>query len=136
MVRVPSPAAPGRPELVRGLQERAAWAFPAEDVAQAGGWWLRRAPGCAWWVASVLPHVDAGPGELAQGGSRGEVLRRARHGRAVPDQPAGVPGGPRHAPGRAWRVRTWSTANGCGAIGAGGSFTRRCPTWNGRVCRP
>jgi N-acetylglutamate synthase len=66
MVGVSSPAAPGRPELVRGLQERAARAFPAEQVEHAGGWWLRRAPSSAWWVASVLPHGDAGPGELAR----------------------------------------------------------------------
>jgi len=82
MVRVPPPAAPGRPELVRGLQERAARAFPAEDVAQAGGWWLRRAPGCAWWVASVLPHGDAGPGELARRVAAAEKFY-AGHGTAA-----------------------------------------------------
>jgi N-acetylglutamate synthase len=41
---------------VRGLQERAARALPARRVVMADGWWLREAPGCSWWVRSVLPH--------------------------------------------------------------------------------
>jgi GNAT superfamily N-acetyltransferase len=44
------------PETVRGLQERAARALPAEHVEDAGGWWLRHAPNCSWWVGTVLPH--------------------------------------------------------------------------------
>jgi ribosomal protein S18 acetylase RimI-like enzyme len=51
-------------ELVRGLQERAARALPAEHVRDVGGWWLRHAPDSAWWAGSVLPHGDAPPGEL------------------------------------------------------------------------
>jgi GNAT superfamily N-acetyltransferase len=47
---------------VRDLQERAARALPAEHVEHADGWWLRRAPGCGWWVGTVLPHRD---GDLA-----------------------------------------------------------------------
>ncbi|MFC4585936.1 GNAT family N-acetyltransferase [Sphaerisporangium corydalis] len=53
-------------EMVRGLQERAARALPAERVEDAGGWWLRHAPRCAWWVGTVLPHADAAPGELTR----------------------------------------------------------------------
>jgi len=41
---------------VRELQERVARALPAEHVEHAAGWWLRRAPGCAWWVQTALPH--------------------------------------------------------------------------------
>lgn len=54
------------PHLVRGLQERAARALPAEHVEHLEGWWLRLAPGCSWWVGTVLPHGDAGPRELAR----------------------------------------------------------------------
>ncbi|WP_271221728.1 GNAT family N-acetyltransferase [Streptosporangium carneum] len=53
-------------ETVRGLQERAARALPAEHVEDVGGWWLRHAPNCSWWVGTVLPHGDAGPGELVR----------------------------------------------------------------------
>ncbi|NIJ13166.1 GNAT superfamily N-acetyltransferase [Saccharomonospora amisosensis] len=54
------------PTLAAGLQERAARALPAEHVERLGGWWLRHAPGCAWWVGTVLPHgIADGPGELA-----------------------------------------------------------------------
>jgi GNAT superfamily N-acetyltransferase len=49
---------------VKGLQERAARALPAELVEVTGGWWLRRAPGCSWWVESVLPHSEADLEEL------------------------------------------------------------------------
>jgi GNAT superfamily N-acetyltransferase len=49
---------------VRGLQERAARALPAQRVAVVDGWWLRHAPGCAWWVGTVLPHGDASAGDL------------------------------------------------------------------------
>jgi N-acetylglutamate synthase len=50
--------------LVRDLQERAARALPATYVEHIDGWWLRHAPGCAWWIESVLPHGAAGPREL------------------------------------------------------------------------
>lgn len=52
--------------MVRGLQERAARALPAERVEAVEGWWLRHAPSCSWWVGTVLPHGDAGPGELVR----------------------------------------------------------------------
>ena len=51
-------------ETIAGVQERAARALPAPIVEYAGGWWLRHAPGCAWWVGTVLPYRDAAPGEL------------------------------------------------------------------------
>lgn len=58
------PSAIGSAEMVRGLQERAARALPAERVEDAGGWRLRHAPGCSWWAGTVLPHGDAGPDAL------------------------------------------------------------------------
>jgi ribosomal protein S18 acetylase RimI-like enzyme len=63
-MNVAAPSVAGSPELVRGLQERAARALPAAQVEDAGGWWLRHAPGCSWWVGTVLPHGAAEPGEL------------------------------------------------------------------------
>lgn len=60
------PQAAGGPETVRGLQERAARALPAEHREDAGGWWLRHAPGSSWWVGSVLPHGAVRPGGLLQ----------------------------------------------------------------------
>ncbi len=42
--------------MVRELQERAARALPASRVVRVDGWWLRQAPGCSWWVGTVLPH--------------------------------------------------------------------------------
>jgi ribosomal protein S18 acetylase RimI-like enzyme len=54
------------PDVVRELQERAARALPAERVERDGGWWLRHAPGCSWWVGSVLPHGAATPGGLVR----------------------------------------------------------------------
>lgn len=51
-------------EMVRGLQERAGRALPAEQVKDVEGWRLRHAPRCPWWVGTVLPHGDARPGEL------------------------------------------------------------------------
>lgn len=71
------------PELVRGLQERAARALPAVRVEDAGGWWLREAPGGPWWIGSVLPHGDATGPELERRvaaaeaffASRGETAR-------------------------------------------------------------
>ena len=50
--------------LVRGLQERAAQAFPAVILEHLGGWWLRYADSGAWWASSVLPHGDAAPSDL------------------------------------------------------------------------
>ncbi|WP_419995267.1 GNAT family N-acetyltransferase [Streptomyces boninensis] len=55
-----------RTELVSGLQERAARALPAERLQVVDGWWLREAPGCSWWLESVLPHADHGPAGLAR----------------------------------------------------------------------
>ena len=52
-------------DLLRSLQERAARAQPAEYVRDLGGWRLGSAPGCSWWVSTVLPHAAPGPGELA-----------------------------------------------------------------------
>src|SRR5712691_11300712 len=52
--------------MVRGLQERAARALPAEHVEHVGGWWLRHAPSCSWWVGTALPRGDAGPGEVVR----------------------------------------------------------------------
>jgi GNAT superfamily N-acetyltransferase len=51
-------------QQVRDLQERAARALPARDLRFLDGWWLRHAPGSAWWAGSVLPHRDAGPSQL------------------------------------------------------------------------
>jgi GNAT superfamily N-acetyltransferase len=42
--------------MVRELQERAARALPAARVVRMDGWLLRQAPGCSWWVGTVLPH--------------------------------------------------------------------------------
>ncbi|WP_194923439.1 GNAT family N-acetyltransferase [Catenulispora pinisilvae] len=42
--------------LAAELQERAARAVPAEFGERVGQWWLRHAPGCSWWIGSVLPH--------------------------------------------------------------------------------
>ncbi|GAB3660580.1 GNAT family N-acetyltransferase [Glycomyces tarimensis] len=43
-------------QTIKALQERAARAMPAERVETAGGWLLRHAPRCSWWVGTVLPH--------------------------------------------------------------------------------
>lgn len=66
------------PELIRGLQERAARALPARRVEHAGGWWLRYHPRGAWWVGSVLPHGDGDPGELARRVTEAERFYAAR----------------------------------------------------------
>jgi N-acetylglutamate synthase len=68
--------------MVRGLQERAARALPAEHVEDLDGWWLRHAPGYAWWVGTVLPHGDARPGELVRRVAGAEEFY-ARHGAAA-----------------------------------------------------
>ncbi|GAU69735.1 putative acetyltransferase [Streptomyces sp. NBRC 110611] len=72
-----SPAAVS-PEMIRGLQERAAQALPAEYVEHVEGWWLRHAPHCSWWVGTVLPHGEAGPGELLRRVVRAEEFYAAR----------------------------------------------------------
>lgn len=66
-------------EMVRGLQERAARALPAERVEEAEGWWLRHQPSSSWWVGTVLPHGDAGPAELVRRVVRAEEFY-AGHG--------------------------------------------------------
>lgn len=65
--------------LVRDLQERAARALPAEHVERDGGWRLRHAPGCGWWVGSVLPHGGVPPDDLSARVARAEAFH-ARHG--------------------------------------------------------
>ncbi|WP_194907346.1 GNAT family N-acetyltransferase [Catenulispora rubra] len=52
------------------LQERAARAVPAEYVTRIGPWWLRHAPGCSWWIGSVLPHMPHGGNSIS---SRAEL---------------------------------------------------------------
>jgi ribosomal protein S18 acetylase RimI-like enzyme len=52
------------PGLVRGLQERAARAFPTVILDHLDGWWLRYGDSGAWWASSALPHSDAMPVEL------------------------------------------------------------------------
>jgi ribosomal protein S18 acetylase RimI-like enzyme len=54
------------PEMVRGLQEKAATALPTEHVEHVGGWWLRHSTSSAWWAGTVLPHADAEPEELTR----------------------------------------------------------------------
>ena len=75
---MPVPSALNSPGMVRGLQERAARAFPAEHVQDAGGWQLRHAPGGAWWVCAVLPHAEAGPRPLARRVAGAEEFYAAR----------------------------------------------------------
>ncbi|MFC3995706.1 GNAT family N-acetyltransferase [Nocardiopsis sediminis] len=76
------PSAINDSEVVRGLQERAARALPAAQVEDVGGWWLRHAPGCSWWVGAVLPHGDAGPGELTRRVARAEEFYAGRGAKA------------------------------------------------------
>ena len=73
------PYAASSPEMVRGLQERAARALPAEHVEDVDGWWLRHAPDCSWWAGTVLPHGDAEPGGLVHRVVEAEKFY-ARHG--------------------------------------------------------
>jgi len=63
---------------MRGLQERAARAFPAEHVQDADGWQLRHASGGAWWVSAVLPHAEAGPRSLVRRIAGAEEFYAAR----------------------------------------------------------
>ncbi|MBG0816806.1 GNAT family N-acetyltransferase [Planomonospora sp. ID82291] len=65
-------------EMVKDLQERAARALPAERVEDAGGWWLRHAPGCSWWVGTVLPHGHAESAGLARRVAEAEEFYAAR----------------------------------------------------------
>ena len=76
---MPASSASSGPEMVRGLQERAARALPAERVEHSGGWWLRYTPSSSWWAGTVLPHADAGPGELVRRVVDAESFY-ARHG--------------------------------------------------------
>lgn len=64
--------------MIQGLQERAARASPATTVEIAEGWWLRHAPGCAWWVGTVLPHGPSGPAGPARQVARAEAFYAAR----------------------------------------------------------
>lgn len=64
--------------LEAGLQERVARAVPAEHTERFGGWWLRHAPGCSWWVASVLPHGGTSPAELEERIEAAEAYCAAR----------------------------------------------------------
>lgn len=64
--------------LVRALQERAARALPPLSVTRTDGWWLRYAPGCSWWVGSVLPHAEPNGVELADLVARAERFYAAR----------------------------------------------------------
>ena len=70
---IPELNADRSPLTVRGLQERAARALPAAEVEVVDGWWLRRAPGCAWWVQTVLPHGDAETDEVLRRVARAET---------------------------------------------------------------
>ncbi|KIH98582.1 GNAT family acetyltransferase [Streptomonospora alba] len=72
--------------MVTALQERAARAQPAEHVETLGGWWLRHAPGCDWWLSAVLPHGPAGAGgaeELEHRIARAEDFYSRRGGAAL-----------------------------------------------------
>ncbi|MFW6690600.1 GNAT family N-acetyltransferase [Streptomyces sp. MAR4 CNX-425] len=80
--------------VVRGLQERAARALPAESVSYADGWWLRHDSGSSWWVASVLPHGPEEPARPARRVSHAEAFY-AGHGAAARFQitPGACPAG-------------------------------------------
>jgi hypothetical protein len=49
---------------VRGLQEMATRALPADYVEYVGDWWLRYSPGSSWSVRTALPHGTASEDEL------------------------------------------------------------------------
>ena len=66
-------------KMLRGLQERAARAAPAEVVEMVDGWWLRHAPDGAWWIGSVLPHGGEGTSDLLRRVVRAETFYAA-HG--------------------------------------------------------
>jgi ribosomal protein S18 acetylase RimI-like enzyme len=76
---------------VREFQERAARGLPAAEVTDAGGWWLRHAPGCSWWVGTVLAHGD---GDLARGITAAEEFYAERglpaRFQVSPASPAGL----------------------------------------------
>jgi hypothetical protein len=69
-------------EVVRSLQERAARALPAGYVEHVDGWWLRHLRAGPWWAGTVLPHGDAGPGELAGRVIAAEKFYAGRHASA------------------------------------------------------
>jgi ribosomal protein S18 acetylase RimI-like enzyme len=64
------------------LQGRAARAQPAEHTETVDGWWLRHAPGGAWWIGSVLPHGAVGAGEVARRVAGAEEFYARRGARA------------------------------------------------------
>jgi ribosomal protein S18 acetylase RimI-like enzyme len=67
---------------VRDLQQRAARALPAEHAEVVDGWWLRHAASRAWWTGTVLPHRDAGPGDLEARVATAEAFYAERGGAA------------------------------------------------------
>jgi GNAT superfamily N-acetyltransferase len=92
--------------MVRGLQERAAHAQPAEQVEGFSGWWLRHAPNCPWWVGTVLPHGDARPDQLVRFVIRAEEFYAGLGARArfQISPPACPPGLDAVLAGRGYRV--------------------------------
>lgn len=76
---------------VRELQERAARGLPAAHVTDVGGWRLRHAPGCSWWVGTVLAHGD---GDLPSGIATAEAFYAERatttRFQVSPASPAGL----------------------------------------------
>jgi GNAT superfamily N-acetyltransferase len=60
----------------RGLQERAARGQPASEVEFVDGWWLRHAPGCQWWISTVLAHGE--PADLLQAVNQAEAFYGTR----------------------------------------------------------
>ena len=105
---VVSSLVPRSPVTVRGLQERAARALPAEHVEHVGGWWLRHSASPSWWIATVLPHGPSGQDELAR---RISVAERFYAGFAWPP-------GSRSARVRARRTWTppWGSAATAGKV--------------------
>lgn len=103
------PSAIRSPDMVRGLQERAARALPADHVENADGWLLRHAPGCSWWVGTVLPHADAGPGALLRRVVAAEEFHAA-HGTA-----------PR------FQISSGACPEDLDRVLAGRGYHRRCP---------
>jgi N-acetylglutamate synthase len=102
--------ATGRPGMVRGLQERAARAQPAEHVREADGWWLRHDPRGPWWMGTALPHGEATPGELVRRVATAEEFYAA-HGAAA-----------------GFQVSPGACPAGLDAVLAGRGYRRRGPT--------
>ena len=67
------------PSGARSLLEKTARAFPAQHIEQVDGWWLRHAPGCAWWVGTVLAHGAVPAEDLVSRIAEAEKFY-ARHG--------------------------------------------------------